>query len=378
MSTCRSARSSMRHERKIRCDVLGDGDAVLVGELRHEAAGVVGVGVERHGFENEFQASGFDAAQVEDVVDEPEEMLSARVDVGGVVAVERRPDRADELGRDDFGKAEDGVERRSQLVAHVGKKCRFGLTRTFRAQTRGVRFRLGVRHLLEEVKIALLGLEHRRQQPVQLHGDAVHDDRVDARKSGERDREIAALQDGREHERRGDGRRVQEIGAPGRARGRHDVRNGAGFEKGASGKRVVSPPLSPKKSGNNAQGTIPSPSKMPASVSFRPTTFASVELTSKRRHEHQPGRFDHDVEDHPGGDGLEGDPAEEQGAGDDAENRHCIQREKGVLLNETQAAVLEGRDADALFQGGEQHARVRPLAGTSVPPSLAANLIVRP
>ena len=47
------------------------------------------------------------------------------MDVAGIFAVFRRTDRAEHLVGENFGEAQDGVERRAQLMAHVGEE--FGL-----------------------------------------------------------------------------------------------------------------------------------------------------------------------------------------------------------------------------------------------------------
>ena len=76
--------------------------------------------------ERERQLPGLDLRQVEHVVDQTEEMLA--------VGLQAFQHLAHLLGRfaidvveDEFGVAEDGVERRAQLVAHVGQELRFVL-----------------------------------------------------------------------------------------------------------------------------------------------------------------------------------------------------------------------------------------------------------
>ena len=72
-------------------------------------------------------AAGFDLRHVEDVVDDVEQIVAAFADVAGIFAVFFGAERSEHGGFHDFGKADDGVERRAQLVAHVGEEFRFGL-----------------------------------------------------------------------------------------------------------------------------------------------------------------------------------------------------------------------------------------------------------
>ena len=64
-------------------------------------------------------------------------MHAGLVDVGGVVLVRRR-DLAENLILHHFGEAEDGVERRTQLVAHLRQKARLRDVGGFRAAARFV------------------------------------------------------------------------------------------------------------------------------------------------------------------------------------------------------------------------------------------------
>jgi len=64
-------------------------------------------------------------------------MLAAVVDVACIVAVARLVDRAQQLVPDDLGKADDGVQWRPQLVAHVGEERRLGAVGVFRPQLGG-------------------------------------------------------------------------------------------------------------------------------------------------------------------------------------------------------------------------------------------------
>src|SRR5262249_42787701 len=90
---------------------LDDGVDALEGVEQLE-----GLGVQLH-------LAGFDFAQVEDVVDEPEQVLARLVDG----ARELQPGRLIDghIGvEQDVGEADDAVEGRAQLVAHVRQKLR--------------------------------------------------------------------------------------------------------------------------------------------------------------------------------------------------------------------------------------------------------------
>ena len=79
----------------------------------------------------ELQSPGFDLGQVENVIDELEQMSTAienvvRVLELAVVQVAKR------LVHEYLGKADDGVQRRAQLVAHVGEELALGAIGCFR------------------------------------------------------------------------------------------------------------------------------------------------------------------------------------------------------------------------------------------------------
>ena len=95
---------------------------------------------------------GLDLGHVENVVDELEQMLAAVVDVAGIVAVARFVDGAQQLVLDDLGKADDGVQRRPQLVAHVGEEHRLGAVGVFRRSLAATRsFSMRLRSVMSEM-----------------------------------------------------------------------------------------------------------------------------------------------------------------------------------------------------------------------------------
>src|SRR5215212_2244271 len=76
-------------------------------------------------------APGLDPRHVEDVVDDGEEVLAARADVAAVLGVFVRAQRAEDAALHHLREADDGVERRAQLVAHIGEEFGFRAVRAF-------------------------------------------------------------------------------------------------------------------------------------------------------------------------------------------------------------------------------------------------------
>ena len=97
---------------------------------------------QRDGFLVELVAAGLDARQVENLVDEPEQVNAGIVDVVGIVLVGAHGVGAEQLVLHHLGKAENGVERRAQLMAHLGEEPRLGDVGGFRMAARLVGFRL--------------------------------------------------------------------------------------------------------------------------------------------------------------------------------------------------------------------------------------------
>src|SRR3546814_7618590 len=63
---------------------------------------------------------------IENVVDDGEQVIAALVDVLDVVAVVVVADRPEDLLQDELREADDGVQRRAQLVAHGGQEVALG------------------------------------------------------------------------------------------------------------------------------------------------------------------------------------------------------------------------------------------------------------
>ncbi len=123
---CLSARRSAR---KLRCGRnLGDKFELLVLRARRDHAHGFGQQrIEIELLEIEPDAAGLDLRHVENVVDDVEQILPAAADVAAIFAILVGAERAEHARLHDLGKADDGVERRAQLVAHIGEEFRLGL-----------------------------------------------------------------------------------------------------------------------------------------------------------------------------------------------------------------------------------------------------------
>src|SRR4051812_31426258 len=63
-----------------------------------------------------------DFGYIEHVGNEFEEMLSGAEDIAGILSVNRRSERTHHLIPDELRETQDGVERRPELVAHIGEE----------------------------------------------------------------------------------------------------------------------------------------------------------------------------------------------------------------------------------------------------------------
>jgi len=98
----------------------------LLGKLSGSADNLVDQRRQLHGLRVELELSGLDLRQVEHLVDEPEQVRAGAVHalqrlLGFFCAEARR------VGDHHLGQAEDGIERRAQLVAHAGHELRLVL-----------------------------------------------------------------------------------------------------------------------------------------------------------------------------------------------------------------------------------------------------------
>ncbi len=77
----------------------------------------------------ELKFARLDLGDIENVVDQFQQMHAAGVNVVDVAFVLRHLEVAEQLTSDDIGKADDRIERRAQLVAHIGEEVRFRAAR---------------------------------------------------------------------------------------------------------------------------------------------------------------------------------------------------------------------------------------------------------
>ena len=87
-------------------------------------------------------------------------MLAARMDIIGIILVGRNHVRSEQFAFHDFGKAENGIERRAQLMAHRGKEAGFGEICCLGAVAGQIAVCLGLFELGDE--FVFLGLKRKR------------------------------------------------------------------------------------------------------------------------------------------------------------------------------------------------------------------------
>ncbi len=105
----------------------------------------------------QFVTTGLDAGEIEDLVDQHQQMLSAGMDVGGVFLVSGYVQGPEQLGLHHFGETEDRIERRAQFVAHRRQETRLREIGALGATTRLIRIELGLLELGDQR--VLFGLE---------------------------------------------------------------------------------------------------------------------------------------------------------------------------------------------------------------------------
>ena len=105
-----------------RLDLGLHGQSLLVDPRRDEPHDVGEERVEIERLERERGAAGLDLRHVENVVDNVEQIAPALADVPAVFEIFGVAERAEHAGLHHFGKSDDGIERRAQLVAHVGEE----------------------------------------------------------------------------------------------------------------------------------------------------------------------------------------------------------------------------------------------------------------
>ncbi len=120
------------------------GDVSVVGAFLHHAQAAFDDGTHLDPLLRQRQGVAFDARDVEDVVDEFQKMLSGIVDVLGVLVVLLVPQGTEVFSRHDFRKADDGIQRGPEFVAHVGEEFRLAAVGHFRFDPRRAGLRLAL------------------------------------------------------------------------------------------------------------------------------------------------------------------------------------------------------------------------------------------
>jgi len=96
-----------------------EGEALGGGERAHEVFGVADRGAQGERLRMQDEVAGLDGAEIEQVVDEAEQEAALRVDGGGVT-------RGSGCRAEEFGAAENGLERSAEFVAEEGEELRLG------------------------------------------------------------------------------------------------------------------------------------------------------------------------------------------------------------------------------------------------------------
>ena len=182
------ADAGVRHVRQHVADQL---ESLLFGAQRERLHEIGEVIADREGNRFELQLAHLDLGEIEDVVQDREQGVGGALHHRQILALfgrERRVER-------ELGHADDAVERRTNLVAHVGEELALGAAGLFGDASRGGKFGGAVAHLAIEIlgHRAQLGVEtltlHERllellvgiRQP-RLHPVHVLDQRCDFRR----------------------------------------------------------------------------------------------------------------------------------------------------------------------------------------------------
>ena len=109
--------------RQVRLERLDDRQALALGPEPHQTVAILDHVGERHWRLMQLVAAGLDATDIEDLVDEIEQVLTALMDVVGIFLVGRVVVRPEDLRAHDLGEAQNGVQRRAQLMTHGGQEA---------------------------------------------------------------------------------------------------------------------------------------------------------------------------------------------------------------------------------------------------------------
>src|SRR6476661_10084178 len=78
------------------------------------------------GLFDELELAGLDLRHVENVVDDMEQVLAALMNHACIVPIALLPQSAKQLPIEDLRESDHGVERRPELMAHIGEELRLG------------------------------------------------------------------------------------------------------------------------------------------------------------------------------------------------------------------------------------------------------------
>ena len=99
-----------------------DFEVFVLGACGHDTQGVAQFAVKLDVLQVELETSGLDLRHVEHVVDDVEQVFAAAVNVAAVLDIFVGAERAEHSRFHDLGETDDGIQRRAQLVAHVGEE----------------------------------------------------------------------------------------------------------------------------------------------------------------------------------------------------------------------------------------------------------------
>ena len=161
-------------------DVEHEHQALTTGALANQRHAVVEQHRQARAREVELHAAGLDLRQVEDVVDKREQMVARGVNVAQVLEL-LVVDLAKHLLAQHLGEADDRVERRAQLVRHVGEELRLVLVGHLELAALGLDLVEQARVLDRDHRLVGEGLEQRQLLVAERRRRVARDlDRADA------------------------------------------------------------------------------------------------------------------------------------------------------------------------------------------------------